>query len=133
MTIALILWVLFIGFEVWWNLWLIRNQHAVDHAQQLFIRVVVGAALWILTAIFADIEADQWLAQPLALALSFWFLFDSLMGLALKRDVTFLGTTARLDRLQRKAPLIVVWWFKLLLAVGSVLIYYYGFGKVLAY
>lgn len=132
MTIALILWILFIGFEVWWNLFIIRKIHTVDHAAQLFIRVVVGAVLWIMTAIFADIEVDQWLAQPLALAFSFWIIFDSSLGWFLHKNILFVGTTSRLDKMQAGAP-IVFWFFKFLLMCAGIALYYYGFGKVLEF
>lgn len=132
MTIALVIWILFIAGEVYYNFLIIKREHPVDHLSQTFVRVVCGLALWLGTAVFADIDLDSWIPMPVMMALTFWFLFDSGLSWFITKphSLIFLGTTAKLDRLQRKAPLLIVWFAKFLLAAGSVMVFGYGFNAI---
>lgn len=51
----------------------------------------------------------------------YWWAFDSWMGYVMVKDVTYIGGTSFLDKLQRKFK--YAWGFKLGLSIGSITIY----------
>lgn len=75
----------------------------------------IGAAI-----VFVSLGVCSWLAGWRSIAMwffVFWMLMDSLWGLFTGNGFLYLGTTAKLDILQRDYPVIQV--LKYLLAVGA--------------
>lgn len=88
-----------------------RPEGAVNHTRGAILRLIgIGVSI-----IFIG-----W-AGVLPSLLLYWFLFDSWMGYAMVEDVTYIGGTSWLDKLQRKFK--YAWGFKLGLAVGAIIIY----------
>lgn len=90
------------------------NKRRIDHD----IEAAVLAALLIVPALMLY---PWWLSYPMLAAWA-WLIVDLGMGLLLTRDPFYIGTTAKLDRLQRKYPVIRV--AKYLLPVILTIIYY---------
>lgn len=80
---------------------------------------VLGPALVLLGLIACSILAG-WVSTPMWF-FCWWVLFDGVYNLFIGQRWTFIGTTAKLDILQRKHPVLV--WVKYLGAVLSVILF----------
>lgn len=126
-----IAWLALIALEVWRNYYIIvKNKHNPNHNVSTILRVVVGFAFWLVTPLLQHnpMRIDQWWAMPFMMAMTFFFLFDFWLNICRDLPYWYLGDTSKLDRLQKKYPGAFPWfWWKLMLAIGSVALFEYGF------
>lgn len=83
-----------------------------------------GAIVGVLFVVASIIYKGFTLAALLNLAemcFTFWALFDTGFGILIASDPLFLGTSAKLDRLQKKYPPLQV--LKYLLAITSIILF----------
>jgi hypothetical protein len=85
------------------------------------VKHVRGAILRLLGLIPACLFGG-WVFVPFAF-FGYWSLFDTLWGLFTSRKWPFIGSTSKLDRLQRKYPALL--WFKYLGFIASIVILIY--------
>jgi len=120
----LLIWML-AGLEIWWDWRLIeRKQRSPNYRGSNKLRVAVGALVWILWPVFVEVSHAQWLFSPVMMFANFWFIFDYGLNKARKKELMHLGTN-RIDMFQKEHGGERRWfWIKLVLAVGSVVVYY---------
>jgi hypothetical protein len=91
------------------------NKKRIDHD----IEAAVLAALLIAPAIFLP---PFWLSYPMLAAWA-WVLIDMGMATLLTRNPFYIGTTSKLDRLQRKYPALRVFKYILPLILTALWLY----------
>lgn len=111
MTIALLIWLAAFVAKLWRDVWLYRNGKRNRHT--------IGPAL-VVVAIAAATYFGGWITLPLW-GFGWWALFDPAYALSIGKHPSFLGTTAKLDRLQRKYPFLV--YLKYALFIASIIFY----------
>lgn len=131
MILILIIWIALIEAEAYRNYYLIKRDGKVNHNRQTIYRIAFGLIFWLVTPLFIEIEPDQWWAQPLMMAGTFFFLFDLSLNLwrfGIKKWYYF-GTESKLDKIQRQWPL-VAWFVKFFLMCLGTTLYFYGWGAI---
>ena len=91
-----------------YRLWL--HKKSPNHTRGFLLRIVpLGAALWLM---------GWW---SVGLVFTYWLTMDCIFGLLIARTPFYVGTTARLDRLQRANPWVMV--LKFALGIAGVVVY----------
>lgn len=103
-----------------------RHKH---FSREKINHTVEGAIVFVLlvTASLIAGRFTDWLTIALALIMYlfiFWALFDLGFGTLIAKDPLFLGTSAKLDRLQHKYPWVV--WAKFIGVPVSIILFIYG-------
>lgn len=121
-------WFFLIFAEVFRNYYLIViRKYNPNHSLSFRMRVVVGIVFWIAAPLIFKMRVDQWWALPVMMSFTFFFLFDSMLNGLRQLPYFYLGDNSLLDRLQKKYGGSFTWfWWKLILAIGSVAFYNYG-------
>lgn len=83
---------------------------AVDHTRRFFIRLAIASFLTSVLYLNRQPEAIYAGCWLLFMGLLFWWLFDSLMGLSIYGNITAVGGTSWLDKIQRKLKNPLVIW-----------------------
>jgi len=120
----LVIWTLAL-LEIWWDWRLIERRHrSPNYRGSNKLRVAVGLLLWITWPLMVEVSHAQWLFSPVMMFCNFWFLFDYGLNKARRKKLMHLGTN-RIDMFQKEHGGERRWfWIKLVLAVGSVVVYY---------
>lgn len=138
MTIIVLSWVALIVAEAYRHYYLIvllgREPNRILSA---ILRTSAALALWLLWPFVfrtVNIDRDQWWAIPIMQGTLFWFLFDLLLNLCRGKPFWYLGKGKWIDRIQvQTVGAYPAFWFKLILAVGGIILAYYGFNALRAY
>lgn len=130
-----IAWFLVICVEIFRNWSLIEvKKRRPTYWWSTIIRIVAGSFFWMIIRVVADVPPDRYYAIPIMMFFTSWFVFDYGLNLARKRHpLYYLNPNGSwLDRMQCKYPDAQPWFFwKLVLAMGSVSLCEYGLNAVL--
>lgn len=91
-----------------------------DHVDMYILRLAIGLIFWeILLVMYpGGLTFEILVIYPAFLAFWFWWLFDTAMGLIIARNPFYVGSTSRLDKIQRRYNLALVWLVKFGLAIA---------------
>jgi len=127
-----LIWFTLIALEVWRNWYKIEKKKIrINHKGATLLRIIVGFAFWAFIPLALPIPVDRYLALPVMMSLTFWFLFDLGLNIARGRSYFYLGEDSWLDKKMKSSLGAWPWfWFKLCFAIGGVLTFEYGFKGV---
>lgn len=125
---VLLLWFVLVVVEVFRNYYIIEvRKHNPNHTTMFRLRVMVGIVFWIVSPVIFKMRFDQWWTLPIVLPITFFFVFDTGLNISRGLPYFYLGDNSKIDRLQKKYGGSFAWfWWKLILAAGSVALYFYG-------
>ncbi len=107
---GLIIYLLTLALDIITDYRLWAKHKSPNHTRGFLLRILpLGVALWLM---------GWW---SLGLLFTYWMLMDSIFGLLIARTPLYVGTTARLDRLQRVNPWIMV--LKFVLGIAGAVVY----------
>lgn len=132
----IITWLAFILLEVYRHFYLIEIQRrSPNRVLSALIRGGAALVLWLAApATTVHMELDQWWAIPIMEVLTFWFLFDFLLNTMRRKYFYYLGDGKWIDRIQKKTVgEFPAFCFKAILAIGGIILCYYGLNAVIRY
>lgn len=118
MIIALVILTLTLAGKLVFDRHLHFSRKTIKHAGEAAVVVILLVVASLFAAHGFKVSAGLYF---LGFLFIFWAAFDPLFGLIIAGDPGFLGTTAKLDRLQHKYPWIV--WAKYIGAVISIILF----------